>query len=280
MDLAALIPLVVQASVALAVVALGLEANTEDVFALVRRPAQLLLSLLAMNVIMPIVAVGLASSFDLHPAVKIALVALALSPVPPILPRKQLKAGGSSRYVYGLLVTAGLVAIVFVPVALEVVERVFGVSLQVQPARVAKIVLASILVPLGIGLVVRRVMPAVAERIARPLSLTGTLLLAVSLVAIVVNAWPAMLLLVGNGTLAAFVAFTIVGLIAGHLLGGPDPDDRTVLAFATSTRHPGVALAIASANFPGQRLVVPAVLLFIIAGAIVSIPYAKWFRSR
>ncbi len=39
---------------------------------------------------------------------KIALVAVALSPVPPALPKKELKAGGSSASAFGLLVAAAL----------------------------------------------------------------------------------------------------------------------------------------------------------------------------
>jgi bile acid:Na+ symporter, BASS family len=53
-----------------------------------------------------------------------------------------------------------------------------------------------------------------------------------------------------------------------------------VLALATSSRHPGVALAIATANFPDEKLVLPAVLMFLLAGAILSIPYVKWQSSR
>lgn len=280
MDLASLIPLVVNASIVLTVLALGLQVSTGDVLSIFRRPVHLLRSLLAMNVIMPVVAVALALAFDLHPAVKIALVALALSPVPPILPRKQLKAGGDSPYVFGLLVAAGLFAIVFVPLGLEVVGRVFAVPVHLSAKRVALIVVVSVLAPLAIGMLLRRAAPAFAERIARPLSIVATVLLIVAVVPILFTAWPAMVSLVGNGTLAAFAAFIVVGLAAGHLLGGPDSADRTVLAFSTATRHPGVALAIAGANFPEQKLVLPAVLLYLIVGAILSIPYSKWRRRE
>ncbi len=279
MEMATLIPLIVKGSVVLTVVALGLGATVEDTLAILRRPSLLLRSLLAMNVVMPIVAVALAYFFALDPAVKIALVALALSPVPPFLPKKQFKAGGGASYVHGLLVLAGLVAIVFVPVMLEVVERVFGVPLQLAWVPVAKIVLGTLLAPLALGMVIRAVLPALAGRIARPLALLATLLLALGTLAIIVTAWPAMMSLVGNGTLAAFAVFVVVGLIAGHLLGGPNPDDRAVLALASASRHPGVALMIASTDFPTQKLVLPAVLLFIIAGAILQGPYIRWAKS-
>jgi BASS family bile acid:Na+ symporter len=276
MDLALRIPLVV--SIALTVFALGLQVSTEDVLSLPRRPAQLLRSLLAMNVIMPVAAVALAATFDLHPAVKIALVGLALSPVPPVLPGRQLRAGGSSRYVVGLLAAAGLFAVVFVPLALEVIGRVFTVPVHLSPWHVAKIVLITVLAPLAVGMIVSRVTPAFAERIASPLSRAAKVLLVAALVPVLVTAWPAMVSLIGNGTLAAFTAFIVIGLAAGHLLGGPDPADRTVLALSTASRHPGVALTIAVANFPEQKLVLPALLLYLIAGAVLSIPYSRWRR--
>jgi BASS family bile acid:Na+ symporter len=49
------------------------------------------------------------------------------------------------------------------------------------------------------------------------------------------------------------VAFVGVGLIVGHLMGGPDPEHSIVLALSTACRHPAIALSIAAANFPDQR---------------------------
>ena len=99
----------------LLVATLGLQANPGDVTALLRQPGRLFRSLTSMLVVMPIVAAALAAAFDLDRAVKIALVALALSPVPPFLPPKNIKAGGESSYAIGLLVATSLVSIVYVP---------------------------------------------------------------------------------------------------------------------------------------------------------------------
>ena len=65
----------------------------------------------------------------------------------------------------------------------------------------------------------------------------------------------------------------------GHTLGGPIADNRTALALATGTRHPGVAMAIASATFPEEKAVVAVVILHLLVSAIVCLPYVKW-RSR
>jgi BASS family bile acid:Na+ symporter len=75
-------------------------------------------------------------------------------------------------------------------------------------------------------------------------------------------------------------AFVVLGLVVGHLLGGPDEGSRSALALSTSTRHPGVAMAVIAAVGAPAKEVLPAVLLYLVVGAIVSLPYMKWRRSR
>src|SRR5262245_52979778 len=118
MNLAALIPLVLQASIFLLVFGLGLKSDQQDVLYLFRQPSLLVRSLLSMNIVMPLFAAALAAAFNFHQAVEIALTALAVSPVPPILPKKEVKAGGHASYAIGLLAVVALFAIAFVPAAI------------------------------------------------------------------------------------------------------------------------------------------------------------------
>jgi hypothetical protein len=82
--------------------------------------------------------------------------------------------------------------------------------------------------------------------------------------------------LLGNGTLLAILALTFVGLAIGHLLGGPIATDRPVLALATASRHPAVAIAILHTTHPNETLVPAAVLLDLIVVACVAGPYLGW----
>lgn len=281
MDLATLIPLGLKISVAAMVFGLGLSSTFDDTFYLFRRPSEFVRSLLAMAIIMPLVATVLAAAFDLHPAVKIALIALAVSPVPPLLPKKQRKAGGRASYAVGLLVAAALISIVSVPVAVELLGRTFGTATHhISFLAVARLAMMTVLAPLLAGILFRSVAPAFAQRIVRPMSLIATLLLFLCVFAVLFSAWQPIVSLIGNGTIVALAAFIVIGLIAGHLLGGPDAEDRDVLALATAARHPGVALAIASANFPEQKLASAAILLYLLLSAILSMPYVMWRRRH
>jgi len=137
----------------------------------------------------------------------------------------------------------------------------------------------TVLGPTLAGVVVRRLAPNLAGRIAEPLGKVASVLLLAGLALIFAKAAPAMLAQLGDGTLLAIVAFLVLGLLVGHLLGGPTPGDRSVLALATASRHPGVALAIAQLTFPAEKSVLAALLLYLLAGLVVTLPYVGWRRK-
>ncbi len=279
MTLQSLILLALKASIVLSVFAIGLESRFIDTVSLLRRPGLLVRSMLAMNVVMPLVAAAMAWAFDLPEAVEVSLVALAVSPVPPILPKKQINAHGEASYAIGLQVAIAALAALFIPLAVELLGLTFQRPLHISPWPIASLVLATVLAPLVAGILVRRLAPALAARFARPAAHIASIVLALGFLAVLVTAWPSILALIGTGALAAVAAFVLIGLLVGHVFGGSDPHDRTVLALAAATRHPGVALAIGSASFPGQKEVLPAILLYLVAGAVLTIPYVMW-RKR
>jgi len=279
MSLAELVPLVLKISVLTIVFALGLSARPADLIYLFRRPPLLARSFLAMMVVMPLLAVLLAKTMGLSQAVAISLIALALAPVPPILPRKQTKAGGNAAFSIGLLAGMGLMAIGWIPLALSILARFSALPVEVPIVKVVMSVAISVLAPLAAGTGVALAAPALSAKLAPLLSKVGGLLLLVTVFAVVASQWKAMGELVGDGTVLAFAIFSVAGLAVGHVLGSPEADDRTVLAMATSIRHPGVALAIAAANFPDPKVLMAAVLLFLLTSVVVSIPYVAW-RKR
>jgi BASS family bile acid:Na+ symporter len=275
-----LIGLAIQVSMAAIVFCVGLNTRRGDIVSLLGKAGLLLRSLLAMNVVMPVVAALLAVGFGLTRPVEIALIALAVSPVPPILPNKEIKSGATASYAVALLAVSALVAIVFIPASIELLGRIFGREVHVPVPTVVKTVVISVLAPLIAGALVRQFAPAFAERVARPLSLGANVLLIAACVPVLFVAWHPLIAQIGNYTLVAIVMLVLIGLAVGHLLGGPDPDDRTALALSTASRHPGVAVAVAHSVAPDDKAVVVAVLFAFLVGVIVTGPYAKWRRRR
>lgn len=278
MDVVQLARVVLPASVFLVVMSVGLRASFDDATYLFRRPRMLLRAVVAMYVVMPCVAGAMAIALGLHPAVRVALVAVAISPVPPFLPTRQLRVLRPERQslVYGCLVAMSALAVVVVPVMVTLLGHLAGRELRADSVAIARIVAITVLVPLAVGMALRAWWPA-ARRVGHLTARLGNVLLAIAAGLLIVSHGPAMLSLIGNGTLLAIVAMTIIGLGVGHLLGGPDDDFRSVLALATAARHPGVAAVAAGAT--DQTLAPAAILLYLFVGFVISAPYVAW-RKR
>jgi BASS family bile acid:Na+ symporter len=149
-----------------------------------------------------------------------------------------------------------------------------------SPVSVGRIVITTVLGPLAAGLAFRSLFGGFAQRWVAPLSRLAILLLIAGVLPVLWTQRSAAISLIGDGTLLTITAFVTVGFVAGAVFGGPEHAHRIVLALSTALRHPGIALAIASANFPDQRLVLPAILLYLIVGAIVSGVLLRWLRGN
>lgn len=265
-------------SIMLMVFTLGLRANFSDLTYLFRNPGRLARAVLSINILVPVFVVIVVRMFQLNPAVEIALVVLSVSPVPPILPNKALKAGGKEPYTIGMLSATSLLSVIVVPVMMKIFQAISGVQLTMSALAVASLVLSSVLGPLIVGVTVHTLFPSLAERAARPVGLVATILLLLALVPILLGSVRAIFVLIGDGTLLVLASMAVFGLLVGHLLG-PNSQNRVVLALATASRHPAIAIAIAHTNFPEQKLVPAAVLLYMLISAVLSAPYINWTRK-
>ena len=279
MTAAALVQFGVNLSMALMVFCVALKAGTAQVRLGITDPGLLARSLIAMYVVMPLIVVGIAYVLELNHALEVALVLLALSPVPPILPKKEIEAGGSTRYVLGLLAVASLVAVLVVPGGIALIGPIFGQHVMIPAGVTTKVVATSVLLPLIAGFVIAHFVPQFAKKVAGPLSTAANMLLVVLFLPILFAARHVIFAQFGNFTILAIAIFTLVGLAVGHLLGGPLEGDRSALALATATRHPGVALAILHVVAPKDPGIGPVILLYLLVGGIVSFPYVVW-RKR
>lgn len=280
MTVVTVLMVLLQASLFLVVLSFGLQIRMADFLYLFRRPWQLVKSLISIFVVMLIFAIIVNRIFNLHGVVEIALVALALSPVPPLIPNRLLKAGGGVSFSFGLLAAVSFLSIIIVPGVLRIMDAVFGLHANISEGAILKTVLTGIVIPIVIGMIIRYFVPA-SEKFAGILGKIGMIVAVLGLLPILLALLPFMWTVIGNGTIAAIIGFAVVGMISGHLLGGPEPKDRTVLAIATSARHPAIAISLASAN-AGEtdiKLVAAVVVLYALISVIVSIPYIKWFAG-
>jgi BASS family bile acid:Na+ symporter len=279
MDLKQLVILTLQISIVFTVLGFGLKTTLDDLLYVVRRPALLGRSLIAVFVIMPVVAVAIARWFDFPRTVEIALIALAISPTPPLLPSREAKSGGYEPYGLGLMALLALLSIAVVPLLAELLSAFFGRRFAAPALAIAGIVFKAVLLPLAVGMAVRALAPAIAARLDEPVVIIPKILMPLAAAVLLIGTAPAMWRLVGGGTLVAMVLFLAIGFAVGHVMGGPDPDHAIVLAISTACRHPAIALAIASANFPDEQFGA-AIILYMLLGLVAGIPYTVWNKRH
>ena len=122
MDVVAILGLGVKISIFMTVLSLGMRASLSDIAHLFRRPGQLIKALLAIFVIMPVFAILVVKNFALSPVVGVVLLALSVSPIPPMFPKKAFKSGGEAPFTFGLLAAVTLLSTLMIPLAFEVFD--------------------------------------------------------------------------------------------------------------------------------------------------------------
>ncbi len=171
-----------------------------------------------------------------------------------------------------------IVSFVIAPVVAWLVGRLFGVTTVFDPVALLRVLTITVVAPLAAGILIARLWPR-ASALSTLVGRVSLVLLVASAAVVLVKEAPAMAGRVGNGILLVIVAIVLFGLLVGHLLGGPDTGNRGALALATSARHPGVAIALATATFPlDQKAIVATVLLFVLANVVLTLPYLLWRR--
>ena len=277
MDPKQVVILAFQLSIVCTVLGFGLHASRNDLLYLWRRPGLLVRSIVSVMLIMPAVALAMEAWFDFRPTTELALVALALSPIPPLLPTKSDRAGGEHSYIVSLLLTLSLVSIVAVPVSAALMQVLFERHFSVSVGAVAKVVLVMAVLPLVVGVVIRRRMPRFADHIAPMVGRIAKILLPLAIVVLLAAAWRGIWDAIGDGTILAIVLFVVIGMAVGHLLGRPERGNSVGLALASSCRHPAIALTIASANFPNQHFA-GTILLYVLVSALIGVPYVMYMH--
>jgi BASS family bile acid:Na+ symporter len=280
MDPTLIVKLLAVASLLFLVLSFGLETKLPDAFAFLQEPWLSARAMAAMFLLVPAVALALSMLFPLVPATMFALLALAVSPMPPIFPGKGAQVGGGRRYVMSLFILATAFTFVAAPLILLVDAKLLGVGLAFEPGQVSLTLAVTAVGPLVAGLVLGSLAPRLADRIVRPFALIGKGLLGLTALLALVLTAPNMWQAIGNFTLVACAILAVAALAAGHLLGGPHEGNRAALATAASLRHPGIAMGMAaSAGTSNSQQVTATILIYLIVATLMGIGYDRWRKS-
>jgi BASS family bile acid:Na+ symporter len=262
------------------VVAIGMRARPHDSLLLLRRPELGVPAMVTMFVLQPAFVLLVVWALDLQVGVGATLLAFSVAPVLPPWGKKGYAPGAATDYVIGLEVLSAVVSIFVVPVWIWIVQGVFGVHTARDPWSVELILLATIGLPLALGMGITRWKPASAERRAFLVDRVGGIILLSGMVALIGLRLRVIFDVIGGGTVVVILLVIAFGLLLGHLMGGPDLRRRGALASGNVSRHPAVALLLATSALPDHRpAALGTVIIYLLANMLVPIPYERWLKK-
>jgi BASS family bile acid:Na+ symporter len=269
--------LVLLLGVVLMVVGIGARVQLDEPLLLLRRPALTLRSLVAMYVLFPAFVLLLVWLLPLRQGVGAVLLGFAVSPVLPPWAKKGTALGARADYVIGLELLSTAVSLLAVPLMIAMGERLFGVSTNLDPKAMVMVLLATVVLPLAVGIGLASFFPRSAPRLGAITDRLGSVVLPIGAVVLLGVHGAKMLAVIGEGTVLIILVVIVFGLLFGELLGGPDRGIRGALASATVSRHPAIALLLASGAFPQQQpTVIGTVLIYLLASIVVPILLMRW----
>ena len=257
-------------SVALIVFAEALAIAPRRVLAFVReRPLTLLSSLLAALVLAPAAALGLIMLLEPAPGVAIGLaILMACPPAPLMIKSAPTVGGGDAAFMASLHLALAALAVVTVPALLHVLAIPLGFSAGIDALSILSLLAKTILIPIGLGMAVRALLPAWADRVGSAVGKAGSIGLVVVVVAVLAALYRT-LLAMDAWSYAVIAIVCLATLAIGHWIGSSKPEEKTILAVECAVRHPGLAIAIGSSSFTPQQalpVLVPCIVTFIAIG--------------
>ncbi len=278
--------LVVSATLFSVMLALGLSLRPESMHHWRSRPALPLRVLLGSCLLVPLAGLLLLQSpwgWELSRPARHAIALMAVCPSAPLALRKAGASGGDRQLAALLQMSAALAAILTVPLLALIFRQTFHQDgWLIRPMDVALQVGKVQVLPLLLGVLLRRQLPRLAERIERPLETVANGLLLLLVVVVLLRAGPVLVAAVPKdpAALAAMALLIGVSLGLGRLLGGKQPREGLTTALVTAMRNPGLALLFAGSHgkdVPGLKVWI---LAYVLVTLLLSIPLVRLERRR
>ena len=275
---AELLTLVAAATVFAVMFDLGLGIVPREFRWVLQNPGLLLRGLFAVLVAVPVLALTVVRAFDLPRGVEIGIVLMAISPGAPVALRRSLGAGGHRAFAPALQILVATLAVVSLPLSIAALNHLYSGKASLDPREVAWQVFIAQLLPLGVGIVARRLAPELTARCEPWIRRLATLLLVVLLALVMIDIAP-MILATRTGAAIAIVILTALAALTGHALGGPHHATRTAVGVCAAARNPGLALLVATLN-AAPTGVVATVFAYLVISALTLVPYVAYSRRR
>jgi BASS family bile acid:Na+ symporter len=257
---------------------MGLTLKTEDFRVVFSRPKDVIIGCLAQFTVMPLLAFALTRIFRLEQALAIGVILVGCCPGGTASNVITYLAKGDLALSVGMTAVSTILAPVLTPL---LVWLLAGEMVAVDVVGMLLSILWVVILPIALGLLVKRFWPLTTERATGYLPALSTL--AICLIVLIVIAANAHKLLDGGWIILVVVALhNICGFGIGYLIGTVLhllPAKRRAISIEVGMQNSGLASSLATLHFAAYPLAtIPGALFSVwhnISGAVIARIYAR-----
>ncbi len=258
------IPKALVLALALVMFGLGLSLETGDFRRVLRHPKAVAIALVLQALVLPAVCYAIIVALSVPPVFAVGLMLLAASPGGVSANLFSHLFGGNVAMNISLTAINTVLSIISLPVIGTWAIATFASSGQVVPLQFGKVmeVIAVVLIPVALGMLVRRKAPAFAVRSEGPMKIFSALVLAAFALIAIVKEWEALqtsFMLIGP----AVVLFNLASLLSGYYVSrgaGLDQPMSTAISYEIGIHNSTLAMFIALSVLNDFQLALPAAL--------------------
>lgn len=262
---------------------IGLKVTGGEVLQTLNDRSLVLRSLLLNIILVPILGLIVTAIVPMPRDTKIGILLMAAAPGGLSAIQFTSKGKDGLTFAASLLFILSVVAIVVTPLTAKLMLPIHT-PVSLSYLRVIHVLLIYLLLPLLIGFALQRLSGRVAHVLSRPASLCGTLSF-MAMIILTMTLKKQTVLAIGGSGVAAMLILILASMVIGWVLGGPDKNNRRVMAIGTSMRNAAICLLIAQKSFPDtgidvvvvafSALMVPPNMLFTLYEVIKNKQSAK-----
>jgi len=208
--------------------------------------------LLANFVLAPLLMVVALYFAPFDPALKAGLLIFCLAAGSPFLIRLTQTARQEVALGAAVMMLLMVVTVIYLPLVLPLLLS----GIDVDAVAIAKALLLTMLLPIGVGMLIAFLLPNLAEKVHPWLGRLGNAALYALVLATLIGYIPNMVNIVGTGALLFGLVFVAAAFGIGYLAGAGHDHLEDVGGLGTAQRNMAAGVIVAIGNFPDRNVFV------------------------
>src|SRR5438552_1317044 len=260
-------------------VTIGLGVTLSDVLRVARSWSLVARAVFANYILVPASAVVLLLLFRANPLVAAGFLVAAACPGAPYGPPLTAMAKGNVPVSVGLMIILAGTSAIFAPLLLSLLLPLVAgdTPLKISVVKMVSTLLGAQLLPLCLGVLVRRQYPALADRLRGRAGVLSAVLNFLTLAVILFVQFRVLAeirLISYVGMLSLLLATTVAGALASRRMS----EERKSMVISTAVRNVGVGLVVVTGSFPGTAAITSVTCYALFQTIVMVLVALAWGR--